>query len=661
MTGALEELAALYGLQTSYESQTGEERTASPEAVTAVLEALGVAVTDPAGAVRAERLRRHVETVEPVVALPAVGAQKVAVALPRAVHPRDCWLTVETEDGGERRSRLMPAIDRPLGSVNLEGRPMDRFEARLGTPTDALAPGYHRLRVEGPGIEAQALVVVAPRCPLPRRGWGAFLPLYAARTTSDWGVGDYTALRRFGQWVTQLGGEVVGTLPLYPALLAGPEGGPAEISPYLPATRLGWNELYVDATALPELEEAAEARALLESETFQAELAAVRRGALVDYEASMGLVRRVLDPLARALFEKPSPRRDALEAFARTRSDMVAYARFRAGEAVGPVGAYEGATGTAAGGTAAGGAVPESAAARAHLYAQWVASEQMAAAGDNLFLDLPVGVHPDGFDPCWEPDLFAEGVEGGAPPDAFFSRGQRWGFRPFHPQRLRTQEYRHPIAMLRHVMQHARALRLDHVMGLWRLYWIPKGADATDGVYVRYPQRELRAVAALEAERSATAIVGEDLGTVPDEVRRGMAQDRMLRSWVLQFEVSPGSPLPDPPELSIASIGTHDLPRFATFWESPELAPWRRSLGGDARRALRSCLDHMAAGPARLVLVDLEDLWLERWPHNRPGTGASAGNWRHRAARTLEDVFADDAVSAAFRRIDALRRQEDIR
>jgi 4-alpha-glucanotransferase len=203
-------------------------------------------------------------------------------------------------------------------------------------------------------------------------------------------------------------------------------------------------------------------------------------------------------------------------------------------------------------------------------------------------------------------------------------------------------------------------LRLDHVMGLYHLYWVPAGAEATDGVYVRYRSSELRAITSLEAQRSGTAIVGEDLGTVPDEVRQGMAQDRMLRSWVLQFEVSENAPLPDPPELSMATIGTHDLPRFVTFFEGPGRARWRRSLGGDARRALRTCLDHLAAGPARLVMADLEDLWLERWPHNRPGTGPEAGNWRHRSARTLEAVLADRAVADSLGRVDALRREEDI-
>lgn len=193
-------------------------------------------------------------------------------------------------------------------------------------------------------------------------------------------------------------------------------------------------------------------------------------------------------------------------------------------------------------------------------------------------------------------------------------------------------------------------------MGLHRMFFVPDGAEARDGVYVRYRDEELRAICTIEAERSRTAVVGEDLGTVDDEVRQGMARDRMMRSWVLQFEVAPDAPLPQPPELVMASIGTHDLPRFAAFWDGPRRANWRRALGGDARRGLRTCHDHLAAGPARLVLVDVEDLWLERWPHNRPGTGPEAGNWRHRATRTLEDLRGDPEVVDVLERIDGLRR-----
>jgi 4-alpha-glucanotransferase len=646
----LRALAELYDVETSYVDASGARRDASAEVLRAVLVAMGAPMTDPPSAMREELLRRHEQVLEPVVALPAVGTQAVEVGIPRSVHPRDCWLVLEAEDGATRHMRLMAAIHRPLGSASLEGRAMDRYEAQLSTPVEMLAPGYYGLRIEGPGVDAASTVVVAPRCPVPERSWGAFLPVHAMRTGSDWGVGSYSALRETARWVGDLGGGFVGVLPLYP----GYYGEPLEVSPYLPVTRLGWNELYIDATTLPELEVSQEARALLASDKFTGALRALRASEHVDYSTSMSLLFEVLQPLSNALFSSASRRREELEAFARSRPDLVAYARFRAGQRVEPL-VVTGDAPDPAGSRDA--PVPDDAAARCHLYAQWVAEQQLAGAGTNLLLDLPVGVHPQGFDTRLEPAAFAQGVEGGSPPDEFFAEGQRWSFRPFHPRGLRAQRYRHFIAVLRHAMRHASILRLDHVMGLYRLYWVPAGSDATEGTYVRYRDDELRAIVALEAHRSRTAVVGEDLGTVPEEVREGMANDRMLRSWVLQFEMTPGAPLPDPPELSMASIGTHDLPRFVSFWESPQRSRWRRALGGDARRGLRACLDHLAAGPARLVLADVEDVWLEREPHNRPGTGADAGNWQHRSARTLEEIFADPDVRGAFERIDDLRRE----
>ena len=643
VSGELEALAELYDVETSYVDASGDVREARPDVLRAVLRALGAPVTDPVSAAREERLRRHTRVLEPVHAVPASGTQAIEVGLPRSVHPRDCWVVLEAESGEIRRNRLMATIQRPLGSARVEGHPVDRYEVHLSTSVELLAPGYHALRVEGPGIEATAMVVVAPRCPVPARGWGVFLPVQSMRTRQDWGVGSYAALRETSRWASRLGGGLVGTLPLFPAYY----DDPIEISPYLPVTRLGWNELFVDPTELPELEASAEARQMLASTALADELAAARRGALVDYPASMALVRRVLDALARALFSGPSPRRQELEAFARTRPELAAYARFRAC-----------ARAERAGSPGGGAAVLEDEWARSHLYAQWVAEQQLAAAGGNLLLDLPIGVHPSGFDPSFEPESFAVGVEGGAPPDRFFTQGQRWAFPPLHPRGAREQRYRHVVAVLRHAMRHASVLRLDHVMGLHRLYWVPAGADATDGTYVRYRNDELRAIVALEAQRAGAAIVGEDLGTVPEEVRLGMREDRMLRSWVLQFEVTADAPLPDPPELSLASIGTHDLARFATFWEEPAHASWRQALGGDARRGLRTTLDHLAAGPARLVLVDLEDLWLERVQHNHPGTGPDAGNWQHRAAKTLEEIVADEEVASALERVDALRREE---
>jgi 4-alpha-glucanotransferase len=325
---------------------------------------------------------------------------------------------------------------------------------------------------------------------------------------------------------------------------------------------------------------------------------------------------------------------------------------------------------------------------------------------------VPVGVHPDGFDPVWWPRSFARGVNGGAPPDAFAPGGQDWGFPPLHPIGIREDRYAYVIAMLRHAFAHADVVRLDHVMGLHRLYWVPEHLDARHGAYVRYPFEELRALVAIEAARAQVAVVGEDLGTVPPEVRAGMATDRMLRSFVMQFDVSAEDPLPTPPEESMASWGTHDLVRFAAFAAGSDLderagepgadleaiaeqrrdrAEWRTALerrcapeagpagpagetesAGEARETgsagepgtrelLSCCLEHLASSPARLVSVDLEDLWLETEPQNRPGTGVEGANWCRRAAYSLEEIEDDPSIAALLGRIDTLRQIDTLR
>lgn len=684
MPAELEELASLHGVQTSFVGADGASFRAEPDVVLAVLRALDVPVevlADAPGAIRAERLRRHLEVLEPVLTAPAGQWPAVAVSLPRTVHPRDCWLTIEGDQRELRRGRLLPAIRRPLRTYALEGQRVERYELNLASiVTEDLEPGYYRLGIEGPSVEAAALLMVAPPCPRSERRWGTFLPLHALRSDADWGVGSYRTLADLAEWTKELGAGLVSTLPLFPAFLGG-GSEPVEPSPYLPVSRLGWNELYVDPSALPEVEIAPDARELLESATFMAELGAARGSDRVDYESVMARVRKTLEPMARALLAGPSSRRDELEAFARSRPDMLAYARFRAQGS----GAPRSKDSTLDG-------IGEEACY--HLYAQWAAEQQIAAAGDRLYLDLPVGVHPGGFDPWWEPRSFVTGVQGGAPPDLFFASGQSWGFRPLHPEGMRRDGYRHPIAVLRHVMHRAAAIRIDHVMGLHRLYWIPDGAGARHGVYVRYHDRELRSMVAIEAHFSGTTVVGEDLGTVPSEVRTAMEEDRMLRSWVLQFEASGSDPLPDPPDTALASLGTHDLPRFAAFWDGDDIeeqaaagakpmevldrqrllrADWRlavtallagsgsvdrpsRLVEWDAAGALRLCLEHLAAGPARVVVVDLEDLWLERRPHNRPGTGSEGANWQHRASRTLEEMATDAEIAEILTLIDRLRK-----
>jgi 4-alpha-glucanotransferase len=234
-------------------------------------------------------------------------------------------------------------------------------------------------------------------------------------------------------------------------------------------------------------------------------------------------------------------------------------------------------------------------------------------------------------------------------------------------------------------LRHCAYLRIDHVMGLQRLYWIPRGFDAQHGAYVSYRADELHAVVSLEAARAGVVIVGEDLGTVPDSVRSRMAEDRMLRSWVMQFESSPARPLPTPPALSVASWGTHDLPRFGSYFRGEDIdekelngqlslseaafvrverARWRDALLAHmdassatvdlASVALRLCLAHVSESTAKLVLVDLEELWGERQPQNRPGTAGGA-NWRRRTALTLQEIREDAGIASFLSALNRMR------
>ena len=581
-----------------------------------------------------------------------LGQQSVMEArLPEDADEGAVTLTLVTEDGSTSR-RALRAVLVPAATDTHDQRGSHRrvsFDlTRLAD--DPLPAGYHRLVLEGAGEPEEALVIAAPVCPGGPRTWGAFLPLHALRTESDDGVGTYSDLARLADWVTSLGGGFVGTLPLYPAFL----DPPADPSPYLPVSRLAYNELFIDPRALPEY-----AASRRDGESGGTEPDA---GDLVDYEALARRRRRQLEPMARAVCSGEWPERcEQLAAFAVAHPELAAYARFRAARET----------------VAGNGLDPD--VAEYHLYTQWVACEQLAAAGrrGGRYADLPIGSHPEGFDPVWAPDSFVPGVQGGAPPDRFFAGGQSWGFRPLHPEGIRRDGYGFFIAALRRAFLHADCLRIDHVMGLQRMYMIPEGHDATDGAYVSYRAEELHALVALEAWRAGAQVVGEDLGTVPEEVRDRMRRDHMLRSWVFQFESTTEEPLPDPGPTTLASLGTHDLPRFGSYLWGQDLGEraamghlsareasaehaartrWRQNLfdildiapDEDPEQltliALAACLRHLARSEARVVLVDLEELWDERRAQNHPGTTAKT-NWSQRARRTFEDFSTDTQLA----------------
>lgn len=679
----LRELARLYGVHTSYHDALGNHVVAAPESLLGALRALQApieALGDAASALRERREELAGRLLAPVVV--AWDGQAPAIELRPAAGGGSVAYHLDLE-GGERRGQVMdleslPPAPPPEGSAR-PGR-------RLSLP-EPLPFGYHRLAVEHGGRAAEALVISTPRRCHTGDGmpiWGVFLPLHALRTARSWGAGDLSDLETLAEWTAGLGGGVVATLPMLAAFL----DEPCDPSPYAPASRLFWNELYVDPRRLPEMEDCAPARRLLESPEFLRELETLRASPRVDYPRLMAVKRRVLEELAHRFFARPGPRQEAFASFVAAKADLETYAAFRAvGDRRGepwqqwPERLREGTL-----------AAPDydEEDHRYYLWTQWAADQQIRAMakearrrGPGLYLDLPLGVHGSAYDVWRRPDLFAQGVAAGAPPDALFTKGQNWGFPPLQPERLRERGYDHLIACLRHHLEHAGVLRLDHVMQLHRLFWVPHGMEAPAGVYVTYPADEIHAVLALESHRHQALIVGENLGTVPPEVNEAMDRHAVLSMYVVQYELQPGSSLlRRPPAASVASLNTHDMPTFEGFLQTrdvedleslgfftPEEARRERerrqairrgmeeALGGAGGTLLGSCLDQLAAGPARIVLVNLEDLWRETEPQNVPGTHDERPNWQRKARYSFEEFSTRADVVEPLKRVDELRKR----
>jgi 4-alpha-glucanotransferase len=674
--GQLRELARVNGIQLSYRDVLGHRRRATNEALAGALRALGVQLDRPSDthtALLAHRKESWGRRLEPVIVAWRGRLPGVRLRLPSRLAGRRVRFAIRPEGETEPAAVWEAGTGEPRRFVSadeVDGVPY--FELELPGPDQPLALGYHRLTAEIGREVHSSLVISAPVRAFRPEGaqlWGVFLPLYALSSEDDWGTGDFTDLAEIAEWVGELGGGIVATLPLMATFL----DEPFEPSPYSAASRLFWNDEYIDPTAAPELEASAPARALLASRGFRAERAVLRAEPLVDHRAVMSTKRKATELLSETFFSAgpDGPRWEAFQAFVRSNPAVQDYAKFRAAcerhrrpWTEWPAAERGGRIATRA---------ADGSAHRYHLYAQWLAEEQVAraadrarAAGTGVYFDMPLGVNPASYDVWRERDAFALDASAGAPPDPFFTGGQDWGFPPLHPERIRGQGYSYPIACLRRSLRHAGVLRLDHVMGFHRLYWVPKGHSAADGVYVRYRHDEWYAILALESHRSRTALVGEDLGTVPSYVRRSMAAHGILRSWVLHAGARSRRIASRPPRDSLATLNTHDMWPFAAFWKEKgdALTTFFRRAGqlqhrrrpATSRQALTAALDYVASSPARMVLVNLEDLWLETARQNVPGTTTEYPNWRRRTRYPFERIKVMPTVKGTLTRVDRLRK-----
>ncbi len=683
----LEELAATYGVMTVFEDAFKRRRETPVETVLSVLSSLGVDVPSLAAvpeALEAERLGRLQRRIEPV--LVAWDGEPVAfeLTLPAAEAEAAVRATValEHDDQAPRLLELDVGVPRPSRCGRFATRGA-RFQHRLPW-------GYHQLWIEVAGSASQSLLIAAPLRAYSGdaasgRQWGSFLPLYAVRSERNWGAGDLTDLKQLMEWNASIGAQLVGTLPL----LAGFLDEPCDPSPYSPVSRVAWNEFYLDVTKVPEFAGSRDANAVVQSPAFASQLRERRQQPHVDYRGLMRSKRSVLEVLADEFFQNQNPTRHAEFAqFLREHPHVEDYAEFRA--------AHERRREAWKHWPARMRQRPladsdyDLRSKQYHLYAQWVTTAQLddlaAAAGGGLYLDLPLGVRPDGYDVWRWNDVYADTASAGSPPEIMWTSGQDWGFPPLHPIKIREQGYRHVRDYLAHHLRLSRMLRIDHVMQLHRLYWIPHGTPKDRGTYVRYRADELYAILNLESHRSQAALVGENLGTVPPEVNDSMARHDLKRMYVAQYEIASEEPsskasgqgaaaLREVPDRALACLNTHDMPTFAAWWRGTDiglrqqlglvndqdavterdnleatkasLTTWLQETGwlqGSAPQeldVLQAFLRFVAASDADAVLINLEDLWLETKPQNVPGTGSEQPNWTRKAARTFGQFARD--------------------
>ncbi|MGV0789270.1 4-alpha-glucanotransferase [Mycolicibacterium sp. XJ2] len=699
MTGpaaSLVELARRYGVATDYEDWTGTRVAVASSTLVSVLAALGVSAAtedDRAAALTAhdrEYWSRHL----PPTIIGRTGAASTFWV--HVTHGNPVSLRIRLEDGSVRTD--LPQLENNRPPYELDGRLVG--EVTFETPAD-LPIGYHRLELHADGADFSTPIIVSPASLLPPSGrnWGLATQLYSVRSERSWGIGDLTDLTDLAVWSAAQ--HDAGFILVNPLHAAAPVA-PMEPSPYLPTSRRFVNPIYLRVEAIPEYAYVRRRNRLRKlREAVQSRAA---RAEQVDRDAAWKAKRSALE----AVYEVPrSAGRDMAYAAYREREgrsldDFATWCalaeRYGADWHQWPRKLQH----------PAGDAVAEFAAEHAdsvdfHRWLQWQLDDQLTAAqatalqtGMSLGImhDLAVGVDPNGADSWALQDVLALGVTAGAPPDEFNQLGQDWSQPPWRPDQLEKLAYEPFRALVNAVLRHAGGVRIDHIIGLFRLWWIPIGARPTDGTYVRYDHEAMIGIVALEAHRAGAVVVGEDLGTVEPWVRDYLNERGLLGTSILWFEADrdgahgpAGGPLAAElwREYCLSAVTTHDLPPTAGYLAG-EHVRLRDELGlltrpaaeelADDREQQNRWLDELRRGglldsdaeadtaaivealhrylgrtPSRLLSLSLADAVGELRTQNQPGTTDEYPNWRVPLAGPdgkkllLEDVF-DDVTAA---------------
>ncbi len=706
----IEKLADLVGFHRNYIDAFGNQVHAKDEARQALLKAMGYNIDQD------EAIEQSIAELEQQAwrkILPQVHIAKseqhhhqITLSLANGLADNFSWLI--TTESGEQHSAQVALTDLPQGdSAQFEGTTFTQY--LLGLPR--IEDGYHQLSLTyGEQTDTCHLIFAPQKCFSPNEAadfkmWGFAAQLYSLQSENNWGMGDYSDLTKLVKGAANKGASAIGLNPLHPLY----QNNPAHRSPYSPTSRCFLNTQYIDVSAAPFYQETKAVQTFVTSKEFKDKINFARSTTLIDYPAVADVKYQALELLYPAFIEN----NDAAlmtefsdfkakngDALLRHATFEALYEHFRKldfhayGWTKWPA-AYQNPHSA----EVAEFKVQNQSRIDYFMYLQWLAHRQLLAAQNKakasgmpvgLYLDLAVGCDGSGVDVWSDKDVYVAGASVGAPPDLLNTLGQDWGLTPINPVALQKQGYQPLVRALRSNMQYAGALRIDHILGLMRQYWVAPGMKADEGVFITYPLEDILRIIALESRRSECVVIGEDLGTVADRYGEIMASAGLLSYKVLFFETWESGLFMRPeqyPEQSMVTVSTHDLPTLAGWWTGRDLE-WRQKLnlypneqmGIDDRNSrvqdrdnLLAALNdmqvidvnntpqtspavmnrelsvavqkYMALAPSRIQLIPLEDALENVEQVNIPGTIDEHPNWLQRIPVVLEELWENDAMT----------------
>ncbi|MBE1302104.1 MAG: 4-alpha-glucanotransferase [Alteromonadaceae bacterium] len=724
----IEKLVEIRGIESSYVDAGGKPAYVSDDSKSKLLATMGYSVDSE------EKLEQELsgqiannwmQPLNPVQVNRTGESLVIAVRLPIELVNDDYSLKITLENGEELSSKFVPSEGELINVAHIDDV---EFQEYIVDVPHELPMGYHNISLvaDDDDLIATMRFIIAPKScykqqPIVdgQKFWGLSVQLYCLRSEHNWGVGDFTDLTYLIQQSGRQGAQFVGLNPihaLYPA-------NHYNCSPYGPSSRRWLNFIYIDVTKLDGYEHA-DVQCIVNSEEFQGALQHARNVDYVDYEAVIRLKLEVLKKIFevqydkylskntklnkafKAFIEEGGESLDMLATYDAIQESLYADGKEGWGWPVFPAGLNEYHKPDVAKFKKA-----NAKNVKFYMFLQWQAALQLEAAQQaaedagmciGIYRDLAVGVSEGSAEIWGNRELYVTGASVGAPPDRLGPLGQNWGLPPMDPEELYQQAYQPIIDLFSSNMQSCGALRIDHVMALLRLWWVPQHEDAKAGGYIYYPVDDLLGILALESHRHQSLVIGEDLGTVPDEIRAKLSDNGVHSYRVFFFEQAKDGGFYSPshyPEQSMATLTTHDMPTLIGYWHCLDLElgkelglyPSQEILNElydsrhDQKQQILDTLHghlsvpqgmpryvdqvgmhkelnhgmqyHMAKGSSALLSLQLED-WLEMdKPVNIPGTSSEYPNWKRKLTRNVEQIFTDPVLNSLALGLTEARRK----